>query len=86
MLGHFSHVRLFATLWIAARQAPLSVGILQARILDWIAMPSSRGSSQSRSFTSPASTGVFFTTSAPWETQDMFTLGYFLPKVGIGKL
>ena len=29
-------------------QAPLSVGILQARILEWVAMPSSRGSSQPR--------------------------------------
>ena len=27
-------------------QAPLSVGILQARILEWVAMPSSRKSSQ----------------------------------------
>ena len=27
-------------------QAPLSMGILQARILEWISMPSSRGSSQ----------------------------------------
>ena len=26
-------------------QAPLSVGILQARILEWVAMPTSRGSS-----------------------------------------
>ena len=26
-----------------ARQAPLSMGILQARILEWVAMPSSRG-------------------------------------------
>ena len=26
-------------------QAPLSMGILQARILEWVAMPSSRGSS-----------------------------------------
>ena len=32
----------------AAHQAPLSVGILQARILEWVAMPSSRGSSQPR--------------------------------------
>ena len=31
-----------------ARQAPLSMGILQARILEWVAMPSSRGSSQAR--------------------------------------
>ena len=29
-------------------QAPLSMGILQARILEWAAMPSSRGSSQPR--------------------------------------
>ena len=43
-----SHVGLFATPWTAARQAPLSVGILQARILEWVAMPSSRGSSRPR--------------------------------------
>ena len=34
--------------WIVAHQAPLSLGILQARILEWVAMPSSRGSSQPR--------------------------------------
>ena len=34
-----------ASLWTVARQAPLSMGILQARILYWVAMPSSRGSS-----------------------------------------
>ena len=31
-----------------AHQVPLFMGILQARILEWIAMPSSRGSSQPR--------------------------------------
>ena len=31
-----------------AHQAPLSMGILQARILEWVAMPSSRRSSQPR--------------------------------------
>ena len=36
------------TPWTVALQAPLSMGILQARILEWIAMPSSRGSSQPR--------------------------------------
>ena len=36
------------TTWTVACQAPLSVGILQARILEWIAMPSSKGSSQPR--------------------------------------
>ena len=44
----FSYVRLFATLWTVAHQAPLSMGILLARILEWVAMPSSRGSSQLR--------------------------------------
>ena len=41
----FSHTRLFETPWTVARQAPLSMGILQARILEWVAMLSSRGSS-----------------------------------------
>ena len=31
-----------------ARQAPLSMGILQERILEWVAMPSPRGPSQPR--------------------------------------
>ena len=36
------------TLRTAARQAPLSMRILQARILEWVAMSSSRGSSPPR--------------------------------------
>ena len=36
-----SCVQLFATPWIVARQPPLFMGILQARILEWVAMPSS---------------------------------------------
>ena len=43
-----SHVQLFVTPWTVAHQAPLSMGIPQARILEWIAMPSFRGSSQPR--------------------------------------
>ena len=31
-----------------AHKSPLSMGILQARILEWVIMPSSRGSSQPR--------------------------------------
>ena len=38
-----SCVRLFATPWTIARQAPLSMGILQARLLEWIATSFSRG-------------------------------------------
>ena len=36
------------TPWPVAHQAPLSKGILQARKLEWVAMLSSRGSSQPR--------------------------------------
>ena len=39
MQSHFSCVRLCVTLWTVARQAPLSMGILQARTLEWVAMP-----------------------------------------------
>ena len=38
-----SRVRLFVTPWTMARQASLSRGILQARILEWVAMLFSRG-------------------------------------------
>ena len=38
----------FATPWTVACQASLSMGILQAGILEWVALPSSRGSSQPR--------------------------------------
>ena len=34
--------------WTVSCQAPLSMGILQARMLEWVAMPSFRGSSQPR--------------------------------------
>ena len=47
-------------------------GILQARILEWIIMPSSRGSSQEwkpSSHMAPALAGWFFITSATWEAQ-----------------
>ena len=37
-----SCVWLFGIPWTVAHQGPLSMGILQARILEWVAMPSSR--------------------------------------------
>ena len=46
-----SHVWLFVTPWTVACQAPLSMGILQARILEWVAIPFSRGSSPPRDWT-----------------------------------
>ena len=51
-----------ATPWTVAHQAPLFMGILQARILEWVAMPSCRGSSQPRDGTRISHiAGGFFT-------------------------
>ena len=44
-------VRLFATPWTVVFQAPLTVGILQSRILEWFAIPVSRVSSRPRDWT-----------------------------------
>ena len=48
VLSLFSRVPFFATLWTVTCQAPLSMGSLPAGILEWVAMPSSRASSQPR--------------------------------------
>ena len=66
----FSHVQLSATLWTVLLQPPLSLRILQAGIIEWVTMPSSRRSSwprdQTQSLISPALAGRFFTTSTTW--------------------
>ena len=65
-----SHVQLFATPWTIACEAPLSMGILQARILEGSAMPSSRGSPQPRNWTQVSCiAGGFFTIWATREAQ-----------------
>ena len=43
-----SRVQLFSTLWTVVRPAPMSMGILQARMLEWVVISSSRGSSWPR--------------------------------------
>ena len=51
-----------ATPWTVARQVSLSMGFPQARILEWVAMSFSRGSSQSRNQTHVSCiAGRFFT-------------------------
>ena len=70
MLSHFSCVWPFATLWTAAHQAPLSMGFSRkTRILEWVAMPSSRGSSwprdQTRVSFSSCVADRFFTAEPP---------------------
>ena len=77
VLSHFSHVQHFAALWTTAHQA-------LARTLEWVAVPSSRGSSwpgvKPASLTSPILAGGFFTTSTPWEAP---VLLYFLFQLNI---
>ena len=54
--------------WTIACQVPLSMGILQAKILEWVARPSSRGLSQPRDQTQVSHTaGGFFTI---WATRE----------------
>ena len=67
LLSSLSRVRLFATPWSVARRAPLSMGTLQARILEWVAMPSSRGSSPPRDRTQVSCTACVFSTT--WATR-----------------
>ena len=71
VLSCFSRVRFFSTLQTRSLPGSSVLGILQARILEWVAMPSSRGSYdpgiKPTSGLSPGLAGRFFTTSATWE-------------------
>ena len=69
-----SCVRLFATLWTVARQAPLSIGFSGfSRQEYWSGLPSSPPGDlpnpgiEPESLVSPALAGRFFTSSATWE-------------------
>ena len=63
-----SHVWLSETPWTVAHQAPLSMGILQARILERVAMHSSSGYSQPKDRTQVScSIGGFFASTATRE-------------------
>ena len=68
MLSCFSCIQLLVTLWTVACHTSLSMGILQARILEWAAMPSYRGSSQARDGTQVSHiAGGFYTV---WATRE----------------
>ena len=70
--------QLFVTPWTVAQQAPLSTGISQARILDWVAISFSRGSSGPRD-----QTQVFcladrsFITEPPWKYENVHHNPFF---------
>ena len=69
-----SHTWFFVTPRTVACQAPLFIGILQARILEWVVMPSSRGSSQPRDWTQVShTTGRFFTVWATREAHEYWS-------------
>ena len=60
-----SHVQLFVNPWTVALPGSSVHGIFQARILEWVAIPFSRGSSRSRDITHICIAGWFFTTVSP---------------------
>ena len=48
LVKSLNSVQHFATPWTVAHQAPLSMGFFQAKVLEWVAIFSSRGSSWPR--------------------------------------
>ena len=70
LLRCFSLVQLLVSLWTIAHQAPVH-GILQARILQYVAMPSAGDlpdpGIKPAYLISPALVDRFFITSATWE-------------------
>ena len=73
MLRHFSSVRLCNST-DCSPPGSSAHGILQARILEWVVMPSSRGfphpGMEPESLVSPALAGRFFTTASPGKPLD----------------
>ena len=70
-----SLILLFSTPWTVAHQAPLSMGFSQARILEWVAMPSSRESSwpRDRTWISCVSCiGRWILYHCSWEAQKLY--------------
>ena len=66
-----AYVTLCDPMGYIACQAPLSMGILQARLLEEVAMPSSRKSSQPRDRSQVSHIeGIFFTIWTTRETQE----------------
>ena len=69
VLSHFSHVRLFVTLWTVARQVPLSMGVSKEEY--WSGLPCSPPGDipdpgiEHTSPMSPALAGEIFTTVPP---------------------
>ena len=70
----FSHVQLFCDPMDCSLPGSTVKGILQARILEWVAIPFSRGSSRCRNWTQGSCTaGTFFTI---WATREAWRNNY----------
>ena len=74
-----SHVCLFATPWAESLPGSSVHGILQVRILEWVAIPFSRGSSQPRGQTRVSCiAGRLFTN---WATREALTMTIIMTKL-----
>ena len=75
MLSCFSHVRLCATPWTVACQAPLSMGFSRQEYWSGVPFPSLGDlpdpGINPASLMSPALPALFFTTSVTWEAQHL---------------
>ena len=88
MLSHFSPARLFATLWIIAFQAPLSMWFSRQKYWCSLLCPPPRNfTDPGIKSESPALAGIFFTSIVIWDlkvhqfssvTQSCSTLFYFM--------
>ena len=71
VLNSFSHIRLFVTLWVVARQAPLSMGFSRQDYWSGLLRPPPGDlpdpGIEPASLMSLALAGGFFTTSTTWE-------------------
>ena len=77
VLSCFSHVRLFATLWNCSPPGSSVHGILQARLLEWVAFPPPgdlpNPGIKPASLMSPALVGRFFISNTAWEARPILT-------------
>ena len=81
VLSHFSRVRLLATLWTVAHQAPLSLGFSRQEYWSGLPFPTPGDlldpGIESLSLMSPVLADGFFPTSATWEARIPYECPYF---------
>ena len=81
MLSHFSHVRLFATPWTIARQAPLSMEFSRQEYWSGLPFPSPGDlPDPGMEHAFPALAGKFFTTEPPGNPIQVLTARHSLPR------